>query len=197
MKIHVDIDAGPLQRVLHRLDERLRDLTPAFREIGDGVVADAQMRFKNSRDPYGVAWQKLKAATLKRRRGGGVDAKPLLDTGRLRNSVTRRLLGPRGVEVGTNLDYAAIHQFGGTISFGARSQMVRLRKVMLDDGRTVTRFAKNSHKRATTKWGTNSTGWQVRIPARPFLAVKARGLPREYGEIIRDALERHLAKAAS
>ena len=152
---------------------RARDLTPAFREIGKGVKADAQLRFKDSKDPYGVAWKRLSFATLMaraRKAGGGkatkragtfkkaagrafASAKPLLDTGRLRNSIASRLLG-NGVEVGTNTVYAAIHQFGGQAGRG----------------------------RKTT------------IPARPYIATKERGLPREYGEIIRDALNRHFAK---
>jgi len=32
--------------------------------------------------------------------------------------------------------------------------------------------------------------------ARPFIATRERGLPREYGEIIRDALNRHFAAGA-
>lgn len=195
MRVGVDIDTGPVQRALQRLGERARDLSPAFREIGEGVKADAALRFKDSRDPYGAAWVPLKPATIARRRKRST--KPLLDTGRLRNSIASRLLGGAGVEVGTSVAYAAIHQFGGEISFGARSIRVRLRKVKLEDGRMVSRFAKDSHRRATATWGTNSTGWKVRIPARPFIATKARGLPREYGEIIRDALARHFRGVAS
>ena len=43
-------------------------------------------------------------------RGGGT----LTDTGRLRASISRSVSGPE-VAVGTNLVYAAIHHFGGTI----------------------------------------------------------------------------------
>jgi phage virion morphogenesis protein len=198
VKIEINVDSAAVQRTIERLGERARDLTPAFRGIGADIVADAQTRFKRATDPYGVPWKPLSRRTVAARRKGS--SAPLLDTGRLRNSVSYRLV-PNGVEVGTNVRYAAIHQFGGTINFAARSQRVRLRqvKVTRKDGTSylATRFAKDSHKRAADKWGTNATGWAVKIPARSFLATQTRGLPREYGEIIRDQLALHFARAAA
>jgi len=201
VKIQVNVDSSATQRVLQRLGERAANLGPAFREIGEGVKSDAQLRFKDGQDPYGKPWAKLKAATIAaRRKGKGVDQdKPLLDTGRLRNSIASRP-GPSGVQVGSNAAYAAIHQFGGAINFAQRSLRVRLRQVKItrEDGTSykATRFAKDSHKRAVSRWGTSKGSWLVRIPARPYFGVQERGLPREYGEIIRDALQRHFAKAA-
>ena len=181
MRIDVELDTAGVRRVLSALGARAQNLAPAFREIGANVVADAQLRFRDSRDPYGVAWKPLtqatreararraagknamrkdgrfKAAALRRFVGAYNTAKPLLDTGRLRNSITYRLLGASGVEVGSNVAYAALHQFGGQAGRGKK----------------------------------------VTIPARPFLATRERGLPREYGEIIRDALARHFAAAAT
>jgi phage virion morphogenesis protein len=187
VRISVDVDAGPAQRALAALRAKAADLAPVFRGIGADIVADAALRFRDSRDPYGVPWKPLAASTIRRRRKGS--SKPLLDTGRLRNSVSYRLIG-NGVEVGSNVEYAAIHQFGGTIAFAPRSFKVRLRRV---GGRT--RFAKDKHKRGVTeKWGTNARGWSVTIPARPYIATRARGLPREYGEIIRDQLARHFGR---
>lgn len=194
MRIRVDIDSRAVQRTLQRLGERARNLAPMFAQIGSGIVDEARLGFRASRDPYGVPWHKLAASTIKRRRKGS--SQPLLDTGRLRNSIAWRLVGD-GVEVGTNLRYAAIHQFGGTIAHAARSIRVRLRSVRVkrDDGSvyTATRFAKARHKHAVEKWGTNHAGWGVTIPARPFIATPERGLPRAYGEIIRDAVNRHFA----
>lgn len=199
MRVQVNIDDAGVRRVLDRLAERARNLAPAMREIGGTVVADAQMRFKASKDPYGVPWRRLARRTIAQRRGKS--DKPLLDTGRLRNSITYRLIGQHAVEIGSNVEYAAIHQFGGTVQHGARSLKVRLRQIVVKraDGTSykAARFAKDTHKRAAEKWGTNSAGWSVKIPARPYLATRERGLPREYGEIIRDALARHFAKAAA
>jgi phage gpG-like protein len=189
MRITVDINSAAVQGALRGLGRAASDLAPVLSGIGDGIVADAQMRFRDSRDPYGQAWLALSKRTIAQRRKGS--SKPLLDSGRLRDTITPRLVGADAVHVGTNVLYAAIHQFGGVIQHHPQSRLVRLRKRA--DGRTV--FAKNSHKRAITKFGTNTTGWSVRIPARPYLATTERGLPREYGEIIRDQLAAHFRSA--
>lgn len=192
MKITVDIDSGAAQGALRGLQRAATHLAPAFRSIGTGIADDARLRFKDSRDPYGQAWLPLAKRTIAQRRKGkgSGGAKPLLDTGRLRNSIAWRLMGPHEVHIGTNVAYGAIHQFGGTIHYAPRSILVRLRKTQ--DGRSV--FAKSRHKKARAVWGTSASGWTVRIPARPFLATQRRGLPREYGEIIRDALATHFAR---
>lgn len=199
MRIHVDIDSGPAQRALAALRSKASNLTPALRSIGSSIVDEARLGFKSGTDPYGVRWKPLKPATIKARRKRS--SEPLLDTGHLRNKVAFRPLGSSGVEIGTNVAYAAIHQFGGTINFAPRSIAVRLRKVKVtrEDGTSyrATRFAKDKHKRAVTKWGTNAAGWSVTIPARPFIATRERGLPREYGEIIRDALAAHFRGVAT
>ncbi len=175
MRISIDLDAGPVLRTLQRLEDKLSNLAPVFRGIGADAVAEAQLRFRESRDPYGVAWKPLsfasrlararraagkkatkkdgtlKAAAGRRFVGAFSTAKPLLDTGRLRNSVTFRS-GADFAEIGTNVAYGAIHQFGGKAGRGRRTT----------------------------------------IPARTFLATKQRGLPREYAEIIREQITLHL-----
>jgi phage gpG-like protein len=76
--------------------------------VNESLRAEAQKLvsngFRKSVDPYGNAW-----APLKHRRG-----QPLLDTGRLRASFAARVL-PDGIVVGTNVEYAAVHQTGATI----------------------------------------------------------------------------------
>lgn len=118
MRIEVNVDDGPAQRALAALRARASNLAPMFRGIGADVVAEAQLGFRESRDPYGLPWRPLSPRTVARRRKGS--SKPLLDTGRLRNSITYRLLGSTGVEIGSNTAYAAIHQFGGRAGRGRK-----------------------------------------------------------------------------
>jgi phage virion morphogenesis protein len=197
MRINVNVNSEAVQAALRCLGRAASDLAPVLSGIGAGIVADAQMRFKDSRDPYGQGWLALSRRTIAQRRKGS--NKPLLDTGRLRNSISYRLVGADAVDIGTNVAYAAIHQFGGVIQHHPQSRLVRLRqvKVKRQDGTSylATRFAKDSHKKARAARGTNAAGWSVRIPARPYLATTARGLPREYGEIIRDQLAAHFRRA--
>jgi phage virion morphogenesis protein len=80
---------------------------PLYDDIGAGLVLSTEMRFAAETDPDGNPWPKSLRAQLT----GG---KTLTDTGRLAGSITHEV-SDRGVAVGTNLFYAAIHQFGGTI----------------------------------------------------------------------------------
>lgn len=155
-----------IQRRLHAIGGVLTGTKPILTEIGEATVESTKLRFKSSGpSPDGVPWKPLSASTIRnRRKGKGTgSAMPLLDTGRLRNSITKRV-DSNSVFIGTNVEYAAVHQFGASAYHPPQSRMVRLRVVK---GRT--RFAKDSHKKARTVWGTNSTGWTVNIPARPYL----------------------------
>jgi len=70
--------------------------------------------FAKAVDSSGKAWKPLSPATLKARRQGkkkGRSAKILQDTGILKNSVVSSS-GSDRAEVGTNMIYAATHQFG-------------------------------------------------------------------------------------
>ena len=84
------------------------------------IVASAKENFAGAHSPDGVAWKPL-AHARPNSKGGD---KPLRDKGLLMASVTS-IAGSRGniseltdtyLVHGTNLEYAAIHQYGGTIT---------------------------------------------------------------------------------
>ncbi|WP_131667376.1 phage virion morphogenesis protein [Psychrobacter pygoscelis] len=111
-----------------------------------GDLAGAQMventitRFENQASPDGVPWKPSRRAIAQ----GG---ETLRDTGRLMNSITFVSL-PDGVEWGTNVIYAPIHQFGGVIR------------------------AKNGrYLRFTNALGVSVFTESVMMPARPYLGV--------------------------
>jgi phage gpG-like protein len=95
---------------LSGLTSKLKRLTaPSLRQdlskvVGAEALAQVQLGFRGSRDPYGNAW-----ASLALRSG-----KPLLDTGRLRNSFSAQVTAT-GFAIGTAASYAATHQNGATI----------------------------------------------------------------------------------
>lgn len=107
--IRIEVDDRAVQTMLHRLQQSVGNLQPAMAEIGATLNDNIRMGFKDSRDPLGTAWKRLSKVTATRRKGGA--GQPLLDTGRLRNSITYRATG-NSVEVGTNVKYATTHQFG-------------------------------------------------------------------------------------
>lgn len=104
---------------LHRKAEDLRrlDLTRPLKTIAVLAKADMKERFATATAPDGSAWLPLKRPRANSKGGD----KPLRDNGILMASATAA--GPKHVEevttsslvVGTNLDYAPIQNFGGTI----------------------------------------------------------------------------------
>ena len=91
------------------------DLTPVWRDVSVYLSASTKQRFAQGIDPDGRPWRPLAHA---RPRGGST---PLRDTGLLMASIAGQGAGhveqatPQSLVWGTNLDRAAIHQWGGTI----------------------------------------------------------------------------------
>lgn len=81
------------------------------------VKADVKENFQGSHTPDGTPWKPL---LFPRPRSKGAD-KPLLDRGLLQASISASGKGhveevtPTGFTVGTNLEYASLHQYGGVI----------------------------------------------------------------------------------
>lgn len=88
---------------LARTLERAADLRPLLRGMGQATVSEAKRHFDEG-GPAGRPWPAS-------RRGG----QTLVDSGQLRRSLTYAVTGADSVSVGSNVRYAAIHQFGGTI----------------------------------------------------------------------------------
>jgi phage virion morphogenesis protein len=119
---------GTLQRAV----EATANPLALYDEIGASLVVSTQMRFEREISPEGTAWPPSMRAVIE----GG---RTLTDTARLLQSITH-IASDSGVEVGTNVLYAAIHQFGGTIQAktdkglvfrGAAGQWVRKRQVTI------------------------------------------------------------------
>ena len=98
----------------------IRDLAKAnknprseFAIIGRRMLKMQRQHFTDKRDAEGTRWPALSKATIKARRKGPRkgEPQPLRDTGRLFNSLTSQATNI-GAIVGTNVKYAATHQFG-------------------------------------------------------------------------------------
>lgn len=191
-------NGGAALRALDDLRKRAENLTPVFRGIGSDVKAEADLSFRESRDPYGTPWKPLAPATIENRRGQGKGVKALLDTGALRNSIGIAA-GADQVTIGTVLSYAAVHQFGAAIAQPPRAITVRLRQITATrkDGTKykATRFAKTSHKRVREVEATVPAR-TINIPARPYLPTSDRGLPVDIAASIRDRLASHFRGVA-
>jgi phage virion morphogenesis protein len=100
--IEVEVVSRDIAGAILRIRDRLAKGVEAYEGIGASLKDNIRLGFVDSTSPYGEKWLPLKHRV----------GQPLVDTGRLRDSITYRASND-GVEVGTNVVYAAIHQFGG------------------------------------------------------------------------------------
>lgn len=98
-----------LQRVAKRLQRALAkaDFRPLLQLIAGGLRESATLRFHQGKAPDGSHWKKSHRALVT----GG---QTLILEGRLRDSLAARV-NAKSLEVGTNVVYGGIHQFGGVI----------------------------------------------------------------------------------
>lgn len=122
-----------VRRSLEDAQRRARDMTPVYRDWGHRMLNSVSQNFRVGGRPD--RWAPLAQATILGRLGGkrkamkrkgGMRApaarkaagfKTLVRSARLKNSISYRLIS-NGIEVGTNVVYAAIHQYGGKAGRG-------------------------------------------------------------------------------
>ena len=113
----VVVDIVALDGALPRLAAVLSHPDDIMDRIGRYLVVSTHRRFERERAPDGTPW-------LKSARAAAEGNPTLSDTGRLHGSIAHALTdGGHGVEVGSNVVYAAIHQFGGLAGRGRRARV--------------------------------------------------------------------------
>ncbi|AGW14124.1 phage virion morphogenesis protein [Megalodesulfovibrio gigas] len=161
------IDSHPVDALLRRLRDGLQDTAPAFKEVGQELVDISMEAFRRQADPAnGDPWEPSGRAQAE-------NGQTLIDTGRLRASITARSKHLE-VSVGSNVVYAAIHQTGG---------------------RTKPHVIRPRYKKAL--WWPGAAGPRKKVnhpgsvvPPRPYLGVGA-----EDWDEISDILTHHLERA--
>jgi phage virion morphogenesis protein len=76
-------------------------------------------------------WSPLSQWTLDRRRKEGKGAKILQETGRLKQSMSYKLEGDNEVAIGTNVEYAKLHNEGGSLKVGKRTAKIPKRTFLM------------------------------------------------------------------
>lgn len=149
--------SGETDALLARLN-RMQDIDKAgvMNAVAEGLRTSAVGRFRSEESPEGTRWKPSIRADAQ----GG---KTLTMSAALKNSI-RAQSDAAGAAVGTNLAYAATHQFGAERTIRAKR------------GRYL-RF------RIGDRW-VSVPSVRIKIPARPFL-----GISREDEEEIREILE--------
>lgn len=158
--LEITIEVENIDRALQEIARRIENTAPAMRQI-KGVMLDAvEQNFEEQGRPK---WVDLAPSTKKQRAAQGKwPGKILQVSGRLASSITGES-GNGFATVGTNLEYAAIHQFGGEITQYAQTRFVNFR--IDKNGRS--RFAKR--KDANLAQAVTFRQRTINIPARPFL----------------------------
>lgn len=161
--------AENISQEMRRLGQKMRDMSPLMSLIGRSLASRTQLGFRLGVDPYGEAW-----APLKFRQG-----QPLRDTGRLQRSITS-VAGSDYVDVGTNVSYGLVHQFGATIEAG-KPPHISLGGYQTT-GSPVLLFRGPGGKTVAAK--------KVVIPARPILPTAK--LPSSWGTDTVNAIRSYL-----
>lgn len=112
-----------LQQLINELDFTIRqckNISPILGEVSMQLENTTQESFEKETSPFGDKWTPLSKQTLKHKKG----SKILTESSMLQSSINSRTKiqkskgGAKGsasgiVSIGTNLEYAPIHQFGG------------------------------------------------------------------------------------
>lgn len=120
MSSGVSINWGGFKEALDRATNGISDTQGLMTKIGQAMKSQTVRRFQAGVSPEGEAWEPVKnpRKDSKGRPRKGT-AKPLVDTGRLRNSISVST-APTEVHVGSNVVYARIHQLGGQAGRGRK-----------------------------------------------------------------------------
>ena len=98
-----------LQNKIKMLELKARDLTPMLAEVGNITQNESELSFEREKSPFNEKWKPLSKKTLAKKKS----SKILTESARLSHSISYQVQAPKSVLVGTNIQYAAIHQFGG------------------------------------------------------------------------------------
>ena len=171
-------DQGVLEK-LTAIQARTENMRPVWANIGQIILESVMRNFREHRAPDGTPWAPVSAAYARwKSKKGYSPGNILILRGRLMQSIHADP-DNGSVTIGTNVVYAAIHQFGGT--FGARSD-IATRKVV--GARTQTLAFDESGKFLSRRKASKRKTGSVRIsiaqishhavdmPARPFLGAR-------------------------
>ncbi len=158
ISVRIDGEVGELLSRLNRMSGI--DKAGVMNAIAEGLRTSTLERFRSEESPEGTKWK----PSIRAERQGG---KTLTKSAGLKNSIKAQADGT-GAAVGTNLAYAATHQFGDERTIRAKTG--RYLRFQIGD-----------------RW-VSVPSVRVNIPARPFLGI-GREDEEEIKEILNEAFE--------
>ena len=128
--ITIDLSTEPATKLLDAINRAKflpSDWERMHHNVGEHLLGSVADRFRDQKDPKGQDWTPLSAATLKRRKRLKIKGTRILhQRGFLEMSPAFKAT-PTSVQVGSNLIYAALQQFGGTVIIKGRKIVVPAR----------------------------------------------------------------------
>lgn len=110
--VSITVDDSQLQAALRRLESSVLDMTPAMRKIAGTLAMVVEDNFEAEGRPR---WTPSQRASSE----GGIT---LQQTGRLASSIVTDY-DAASVVIGSNVEYARIHQFGGQAGRGRKVEI--------------------------------------------------------------------------
>ena len=109
-RMRVDFDGKAATASLRGLLAGIENPAPLLAQLGEYTLRTTRDRFKSQTAPDGTAWQAL-VPWYKKEKSQNKN-RVLTLRGYLRGQLVSQVVGGKSVEVGSNLVYAAVHQFG-------------------------------------------------------------------------------------
>lgn len=171
VRIGFDAELSELsaRQALDEMLKRMDDRKPFYKSVGDRMLGSTKDRFFQEDGPDGTPWAALRRATVRsRERRKQLPIQMLRATGYLAGSIHAEVSSTE-VRVGSPVEYAAIHQLGGTIQRPARQAKIYRKKD--STGQVGRRFV--AKKDADYVTDVSIPAYTITIPARPFLGLTA------------------------
>lgn len=170
--IDLGTNADALGTAIDDIAARLDDVRPMLHDMGAYGILSTQRRFETRRGPDGQPWAPLARRTARERIKRGRDPANILRlTARLYQSFAVEVTGTASAAElawGTNVAYAAIHQFGGTIAMPARESTIYR---FYDERRDEVDWRFRSRARSNFASTVSIGAYTITIPARPYLGI--------------------------
>lgn len=162
--ISIDLNLREVSQMIGGLAEAGKNTTPLMRRIAGTLASLTAQNFQDEGHP---PWQPSIAA---QKRSG----QTLSDRGRLRQSITEEY-DISHASVGMNMEYAGIHQLGGTVKHKPREAALYRR--VDKHGNLTAGFVKKNRANFVQK--ARIGAWTQVFVARPFLPVDAQSRPQK------------------
>ncbi|WP_034551275.1 phage virion morphogenesis protein [Helicobacter rodentium] len=114
----ITLSIEELQGKLEKLSKALENKTPLLRRVANTLQNVTEESFDKQASPFREKWKPNAPKTLQKKKGNKI----LIKSGLLSQSFTQKVTGS-SAQVGTNKQYAAIHQFGGKAGRGKKANI--------------------------------------------------------------------------